>query len=165
MRRRCLQTYYSTAYGFTFERYSYCAQNVSSQDDQYESLEIEYSTITKMYFGPSDGVFTDIRLSLKTPPRLGKNYVQQRRETSGGYEASFSIPADQVQRWLRTVSSRGLVRTLLLNLCSFLLWLSIGSPPSRQTTRAAANEALCDCRACKPRTRQHRAFVLIAQSR
>ena len=115
MRRRCLETYYSTAYGFTFERYSCCAQSVSSQDDQYESLEIEYSTITKMYFGPSDGVFTDIRLSLKTPPRLGKNYVQQRRETSGGYEASFSIPVDQVQRWLRTISSRGLVRTLPLN--------------------------------------------------
>ena len=69
-----------------------------------------------MSFSPSNAVYTGVHLFFKQLPRLG---VEKRAEFSSGYEASFPIGAEAVQRWLWIIYSRGLVRALLLHYSSF----------------------------------------------
>ena len=86
---------------------------IVAQDDQYESLEIAYRTITSIRADRGSLDHVDITLTLSGPPRLGKDTIRPQGLYSDGglraLEAAFSIPAEQADRLSRALTNRGLV--------------------------------------------------------
>ncbi|TBU29160.1 hypothetical protein BD311DRAFT_806382 [Dichomitus squalens] len=77
---------------------------VLEREDQYESLEILYTTILTIRLTRSSMGRLHIILSLTSPPRLGKDLMKIKKDSA----TAFSLMVDDESRFLQALKSRGL---------------------------------------------------------
>ncbi|KAI0717578.1 hypothetical protein C8T65DRAFT_737905 [Cerioporus squamosus] len=83
--------------------------NVLLGDDQYESLEIRYTSIEKLRQDRAADGQIRVTLDLSTAPRLGKDLVKVKHgNTRGGLKAAFLLRSDQAERLSQALTARGL---------------------------------------------------------
>ncbi|KAI0666118.1 hypothetical protein C8Q78DRAFT_1061541 [Trametes maxima] len=82
--------------------------NVLLGDDQYESLEIAYSSISSINTEPLTCGDARVAISMNRLPRLGKEPVSGEEDHSADLSAGFIVRADEVDRFARALQSRNL---------------------------------------------------------
>ncbi|KAI0640582.1 hypothetical protein C8Q79DRAFT_445049 [Trametes meyenii] len=87
--------------------------NVLLGDDQYESLEIAYSSITNITRECLTHGDTRVTVFVDRPARLGKNPVGAEGDRSADLSSVFIIRADEFGRFTRALQSRNLGRFAL----------------------------------------------------
>ena len=112
------------------------------QEDQYESLEIAYTSMTEIHIEENMDDEMIVTLSLTGPPRLGRSFVSvsERDGPSGAkVEASFALLASDEARWNQILRYRGMVSTSIVNLFCLANAIELGALGPRESAIASSS--------------------------
>lgn len=122
-----------------------------SQDDQYESLEIPYTSIRKFSLDRAGEGQIRATLDLSMAPRLGKDLIKlEDRDIDRGLNATFLLSTGDANRLTQALDSRGLV-CMPSSSVSRLRLTHTSARSCFLYTRAAAYQVIVSSPACQPR--------------
>ncbi|KAI8984848.1 hypothetical protein BD414DRAFT_489438 [Trametes punicea] len=109
--------------------------NVLLGDDQYESLEVAYSTIKCVTLAQTAQNAMRVVLSLSDSPKLGKDFLNPERadgEACPEIAFIFALDNDQLPKLFKTLESRGLSHLITRKSCPLSFpKLSIAATPAK----------------------------------
>lgn len=86
--------------------------SVCTQGDQYETLEIAYTSINAITCNRHTLGLVQITLNLNSPPKVGKDLVRSKNDPSqDALDAVFYLPGDILDTFYKALESRHLVRS------------------------------------------------------